>query len=165
MNFKMNLLEECRNKNFAVVKKLLVKGQNPNKFDYYGKCPLYYAIENNNIDCVKKLLYYDANPNLQDNKGFSILMRALSKNISKEILIELLRSGADITIQNYYLYTPKIYGYDFNHVLRVRQLLNSGKKIDISNNKYNALIIAKQKNYFTKILMKTWLFCSILLDY
>ena len=52
----MRLLEAVRKGDIKTMNATLAFGANPNVVDYYGKTPLYYAIETGNLNAVKALL-------------------------------------------------------------------------------------------------------------
>jgi len=90
---------------------LLKHDANPNISDRFGETPLMVAVERNPLDIITLLLENEANPNLKDDSGDTSLMHAVRKTcfneprandetLRKNIVLALLKAGADTTLEN-----------------------------------------------------------------
>ena len=82
-----------------IAKKLIESGANPDCVDNFGYTPLCQAVIGRNLKWVKIHLKYRADPNRENGSIFSPLYTAV-RNGDLDIMVRLLRSGADATQTN-----------------------------------------------------------------
>jgi ankyrin repeat protein len=90
-----------RNSRASAVELLLYHGAEPNKFDYKGRSPLYYAMKScPRSEMVTLLLEHGADLKTEDHRGDSPLHYALHYYRSPETVQLLLQHGADLNHVN-----------------------------------------------------------------
>ena len=90
-----------RKNNMKVMDFLLSRGFKVNTVDSSGRTPVHYVAAILGVMALKLLLGFDAkfNLNLQDNQGQTLLMIALSRKASGELLVEnLIERGVDLNV-------------------------------------------------------------------
>ena len=83
-------------KRFNAASEMLVKGCSIDIRDPEGKTPLMRAIAQDNVEAVRFLIDANADANAVNNGTTPLQMALRSKGKSRDIILELLRGGADI---------------------------------------------------------------------
>ena len=91
--------------NIDLLKYLIKSGADINGLDKKGRTPFHYALIYNNINIAKYLIENGAKINVQDNDGKRPLYYSIIRNNNnilflKELIKELIKSGADINIED-----------------------------------------------------------------
>ena len=93
------ILHEVVNLNgpLTFVRKLLMRGLNPNWQNALKRTPLHYALQpNHSIELLELLLSSGANPNAADKEGKTPVHWAALENVNIRMLQLLLLAGGDI---------------------------------------------------------------------
>ncbi|GHT22424.1 hypothetical protein FACS189430_04190 [Bacteroidia bacterium] len=92
-------------------KLLIDSGININYQEKTGYSALHFAVQENNVDIVLKLIEKKSVIDIQDTNGNTPLWRALfnRQSTNPQIIISLLRAGADLNKENNHGIAPKKY--------------------------------------------------------
>ena len=105
---KRNLLMNCileGKENYA--KLLIEEGINLEYQDTLGYSALHFAVQENNLNVVQLLIGKNANVNISDNNGNTPLWRGMYDMSDSQIIIELIKAGADIKKKNNHGVSPE----------------------------------------------------------
>lgn len=117
-------------KNVDILKELLKYGADINYQDYYGNTPLHLTISFHKINVAKYIINNtDANLNIKDKGNYAPILIAVSKG-NVEIVRELIKKGALISIQNDSGHTPLHYASGDGSISIIKELLKAGSNID-----------------------------------
>ena len=142
------------NNNISVVRTLLEKGINPNKYDITGMSPLFQSRNNDYI--TKLLLEYEATTNMYDINEDDETLLHIKIIENKEMIVKLLleNKSMDINLQDNHGYTPLMRACDMNNKQMVKLLLNKNADVNIhSEDKIYPIHISQNKEII-KLLLK-----------
>lgn len=136
---------------------------NARTLDYWKWTPLILAAGQGHTAMVKLLLAKGADPNLHSRQGYTALHRAMTVSAttiagtpgipslgSKDVVVALLNSGADINATGEGGATPLMDAANYGNVQIVEILLNRGAKIDVRSSEgenYTALLVAAERGH------------------
>lgn len=98
-----------------------------------GRTALHYAIEVCRPKMIKKILINGADPNIKDYYGETALHYAAKFGCKEDIIIILLKYGANINITNNIGETPILFSVLYKQFAGMKLLLNYSADITISN--------------------------------
>lgn len=79
---------------------LLDYNADPNAVDRIGRTPLHWAARKNELGIIQMLMEYGAEANATDHEDMTpIICAATAKDISKDVILELVNRGADVNYQ------------------------------------------------------------------
>jgi len=142
------------NNNISVVRELLEKGINPNKYDITGTSPLFKSVNNDYM--IKLLLEYGATTNIYDKNEEDNTLLHIKIIENKEMIVKLLleNKSIDINTQDNYGYTPLMRACDNNNKQMVKLLLDKNADVNIhSEDKIYPIHISQNKEII-KLLLK-----------
>ena len=142
------------NNNISVVRTLLEKGINPNKYDITGMSPLFQSRNNDYI--TKLLLEYEATTNMYDINEDDETLLHIKIIENKEMIVKLLleNKSMDINLQDNHGYTPLMRACDMNNKQMVKLLLDKKADVNIhSEDKIYPIHISQNKEII-KLLLK-----------
>jgi len=150
-NLDHSVLFEAVNLNQIDIVKLLLEfkanpdGKNP--FSTNNVRPIYHAYKFKQYEIAELLLIYGANPNYSDDSTSELLPSAVSRN--DEIMFnQLIKYGADVSINNYSAVTMAITYNRFNMIF---QLLSLG--VDLHTYYIESAISMNSHNQVSSLLL------------
>lgn len=123
-----------RTEELSVIKLLVSKGADVNKFNKCGLSPLHIAAENNNVPVVKLLVKKGADVNIKNKNGVSSLHMAIGNNNLTTTAL-LLTLNIDINIMNDLGDSPLHLAIKCKSLLIIKLLLSKGAHINQVNNR------------------------------
>ena len=141
------------NNNISVVRELLEKGINPNKYDITGTSPLFKSVNNDYI--IKLLLEYGATTNIYDKNEDDETLLHIKIMENKEMIVKLLleNKSIDINVQATHGITPLMQACDINKQM-VKLLLDKNADVNIHSEDKIYPIHLSQNKEITKLLLK-----------
>lgn len=148
------LMEASENGHLEIVQFLITNGADVNATDKYNLTALMNAAANGHANIVKLLIENRANVNTINCLGSTALIQVaqnsiMDKETQLDIVKQLIKSGADVNIQDKYnKWTPLMDATSINKLEIVQELLEAGADVNITNiNDVTALMIAELNEY------------------
>lgn len=133
-NFGITPLHLAVRKNaLNLVEHLLRYGADVNIEDNYNQPPIFDAIQENNVKMIQFLLTNNSYIDVQNKEGRTPLMVATFKKERQEALCELIKSGADVNMQDFSGRTALMHAINNNNGAMMDILLKAGANFNVQS--------------------------------
>ena len=119
-----------------------------------GMTALMFAVENNSPKIVQVLLNVGADANARDKQDMTVLMRAVMKKSSKEMVIMLLDDGADANARDKQGMTALMFAVENNSPEVVQVLLDAGADVNAKDQQKRTVLIRAVKKKSSPEMVK-----------